>query len=121
MSHVSSALKQAWWAPVAALLVLAQCVLALMILFGGGDTGELIAGAVIATVGALTLSAGLWTRLDSRRTGNLLIVVGALLGVFWFWSLILPALGLIVLVGLATTALQTRAPARARVQSPERR
>lgn len=110
MSDVYSALKQAWWAPVAALLVLAQFVLAVMILFGGGDAAELIAGAVIATVGALVLGVGLGKRLDSRQLGNMLIVVGALFGVFWFWSLVLPALGLIVLVGLATTELRTTAP-----------
>lgn len=105
MSHV---LRQAWWAPIAALLVVAQLVIATKGNFGD-ESG--VATIVIALVGALVLAAGLWKRPDARGLGNFLIVVGSLFGGWWFWTGITPPMALIVIVGLIAT--EVRSPASA--------
>lgn len=40
--------------------------------------------------------------------GNMLIVLGLMLAAFWFWTLVLPVIAAIVLVGLLTTELGQR-------------
>lgn len=79
---MASALKQSWWAPVAALVV----------------------------VGAGVLAMGLWKRPGARVLGDVLIVIGALFAAIWFWSLTMPLLAVIVVVGLAVS--EVRAPGR---------
>ncbi|MGI8796294.1 MAG: hypothetical protein ACR2IR_06925 [Acidimicrobiia bacterium] len=107
------ALKQAWWAPVAGLLVLGQLFLAVS--FGWGDEGDdaesTIVGISICLVGTFVLAAGLWKRPQARGLGNALIVVGAVLAAFWFWTLFMPVLAIIVVVGLVIS--EVRSPARA--------
>ncbi|MEO5840861.1 MAG: hypothetical protein ABIQ73_00015 [Acidimicrobiales bacterium] len=103
------ALKQAWWAPVAALLVVGQLVLAVVTLFADDDADTKAVAFAIALTGALVLAAGLWYRLRTRGLGNALIIVGALFGAFWFWSLVLPVLAIIVVVGVVISEARTRA------------
>ncbi|HUF85339.1 MAG TPA: hypothetical protein VMQ81_12200 [Acidimicrobiia bacterium] len=107
---MSDALKQAWWAPVAGLLVLGQ--LAMAFLFGWSeDTESTIVGIAIALTGAIVLGAGLWKRPQARGLGNVLILVGAGFAAFWFWTLFMPILAIIVAVGLVTSEVRSRAPA----------
>ena len=108
-------LRQAWWAPAAAVLVLAQTWVGAAFIFGEGTSNLLDAegqfvGGVLAFAGAATLGAGLWLRLRSHATGDGLIVVGALLGAIWFWTVLMTPLALIVLVGLVLTDLRTKGP-----------
>jgi hypothetical protein len=67
-----------------------------------------IVGVVLCLAGAFTLAAGLWQRPRAHGLGNALIVVGCLLAVFWFWTLILPIAGIVVLVGLISSELRPR-------------
>ena len=107
---MSEALKQAWWAPVAGLLVVTQLAMALV--FGWSEDAEsTIVGIAIGLVGAFVLAAGLWKRPEARGLGNALIVVGAVLAAFWFWTLFMPVLAIIVVVGLVTS--EVRSPAAA--------
>jgi membrane protease YdiL (CAAX protease family) len=108
---VLQALKQAWWAPVAGLLVLAQLLLTVSFAVGGNDADEAIVGVTIALGGALLLAAGLWRRPTARGLGNALIILGAALAAFFFWSLVMPFGAIIVVVGVATSELRSPAPA----------
>jgi len=104
---MSQVLRQAWWAPIAALLLAAQLVVAVTNL-GHENVVPIL---VIALVGALVLAAGLWTRPRARLLGNALIVVGSLFGAFWFWTGYTPVMAVIVIIGVVTS--EVRSPARA--------
>jgi hypothetical protein len=110
---VSDALKQAWWAPVAGLLVLGQ--LALVLAFGWGAEGDdaesRIVSVAICLVGAFVLGVGLWKRPQARALGNVLILVGAALAAFWFWTLVMPILAIVVVVGLVSSEVRSSARA----------
>lgn len=106
---MSQLLRQAWWAPLAALLVVAQLVIAVTEgLLGDENQGAISA---IALVGAVILATGLWKRPLARLLGNALIVVGSLFGAFWFWTGYTPLMALIVIVGVVIS--EARTPARA--------
>jgi hypothetical protein len=108
---MSQPLTQAWWAPVAGLLVLAQLALAVSFLVGGDDDEDTYVGVAIAVVGAFVLAAGLWQRPKARWLGNALIILGALFAAFWFWTAVLPVVAIIVVVGVVVS--EFRSPARA--------
>ena len=108
---MTQALKQDWWAPVAGLLVLALLAVAVAGAFGKEDAESKVVGIALALAGAVALAAGLWKRPQARGLGNALIVVGALLGAFWLWTLVLPVLAIIVVLGLASSELRPRARA----------
>ena len=99
MSHV---LRQAWWAPVAALLVVGQVVIAAIFI---GDENA-AAGITIGLGGALLVGVGLWKRPDARVLGDVLLVAGSLVALIWFWTVVVPLLALLVLVGLAVTEVR---------------
>ncbi len=94
------------------MLVLAQTWVGAAHIYGEGTSNLLdaegrVVGGVLAFAGAAALGAGLQLRLRSRAAGDGLIVVGALLGAIWFWTVLMTPLALIVLVGLALTDLRT--------------
>jgi len=100
---MSQVLRQAWWAPLAALLALALLAFAVVIGVSDGDddeTADLVVGVLVCLAGAFALAAGLWKRPQARGLGNTLIVVGCLLAAFWFWTLVLPIAAIIVLIGV---------------------
>ena len=115
MSHV---LRQAWWAPVAGVLALLLFAFAVVIGFSDGEddeTSDVIVGVVLCLAGAFVLAAGLWKRPQARGLGNALIVLGCILAAFWFWTLLLPVMAIIVVVGLVSTEVRSR-PRRAVAQ-----
>lgn len=109
MAPVVQALKQAWWAPLAGLLVLLQLVMAVAV---GTDTesdeSDVVVWIAVALIGALLLAAGLWKRPQARGLGNALIVVGAALAAVFFWTLVMPVLAFIVVVGVVTSDVRSR-------------
>lgn len=116
MDGVMRELRQAWWAPAAALLALAQAWVGAAFIYGDGTSNLLdaegqVVGGVLAFAGAGALGAGLWLRLRSHATGVGLVIVGALLGAIWFWTVLMTPLAITVLVGLLLTELRTREPA----------
>ena len=102
--------RQAWWAPVAALLVVVQLVMTPVALTGSEDLESRVAAAVIFLVGALVLAAGLWLRPARLVVGNVLVLVGCAFAIWWFWTLILPIGGIIVAAGVVLSGWRT-APA----------
>jgi hypothetical protein len=108
MAPVVQALKQAWWAPLAGLLVLGQLLIAVAFAVDSEDAEEAIVGVAIALGGALVLAAGLWKRPTARGLGSALIVIGAATAGFWFWTLVLPILAIIVIVGLVVSEVRSR-------------
>ena len=106
-------LKQAWWASLAALLVVAQLWMAVVFLVGEGTSNLLnaestAAGTLLALGGAVALIGGLWKRPQARGLGNALIIVGAALAAIWFWTVVMTPIAIVVIVGVI--ASQVRSP-----------
>lgn len=79
--------------PIAGVLALAQLWVALAFFYGAGtsnllDAESTVAGASLALGGTVALAAGLWIRPRARGLGNALVVVGAVLGAIWFWTVV---------------------------------
>lgn len=113
------ALKQAWWAPLAGVLALAQSWVALAFLYGNGtsnllDAESTVAGVTLALGGAAALAAGLWFRLQARWVGNALIAVGAALGGIWFWTVVMTPIAIVVIVGVVVSQVRSTKPAGGR-------
>lgn len=104
-------LKQAWWAPIAGVLVLAQLWVGAAFIYGAGtsnvvDAESTVSGAMLAFGGAATLAAGLWIRPRSRGLGDALVAVGAALGAIWFWTVVMTPLAIVVIVGLVVSQVR---------------
>lgn len=109
-------LKQAWWAPFAGLLVLAQTWVGAAFLYGKGtsnavDLEGVIVGATLGLGGAAALASGLWIRPRRRGLGNALVVVGAALGAIWFWTIVMTPLAVLVIIGVVISQVRSPAPA----------
>jgi hypothetical protein len=100
---VIALLRQAWWAPIAGLLGLIQVVLGVLFGFTGDDAETRIVSALLLFAGAAFLAFGLLLRPDHRATGNILLLIGCVLAAFWFWTLFLPLLALILAAGVVTS------------------
>ncbi|MEA2497712.1 MAG: hypothetical protein QOH26_117 [Actinomycetota bacterium] len=108
-------LKQAWWAPFAAVLALAQFWVGAAFIYGAGtsnviDAESTFAGITLAFGGAAALAVGLWIRPRARGVGNALVVVGALLGAIWFWTVVMTPLAIVVIVGVVISLIHTSSP-----------
>lgn len=108
-------LKQAWWAPLAVVLALAQLGVALAFIFGEGtsnllDAESTAAGVSLSLAGAAALAAGLWSRSHVRGLGNALVIVGAALAAIWFWIVFMSPLAIVVIVGVAVSQVRSAAP-----------
>jgi uncharacterized membrane protein YidH (DUF202 family) len=108
-------LKQAWWAPFAGLLALAQLWVALAFLYGGGtsnllDAESTAAGVTLALGGAGALAAGLCIRPQARWEGNALITGGAALGAIWFWTVVMTPIAIVVIVGVVVSQIRSMTP-----------
>jgi quercetin dioxygenase-like cupin family protein len=108
-------LNQAWWAPFAAMLVVAQLLVAQAFLIGDGTSNILnaestAAGATLALGSAAALVAGLWARPRARGPGNALIVAGAALAAIWVWTVVMTPAALVVIVGVALSQLRATHP-----------
>ena len=118
-------LKQAWWAPLVAVLVVAELLVAQAFLIGDGTSNILnaestAAGATLALGGAAALVAGLWVRPKARGLGNTLIIAGAVLAAIWVWTVVMAPIAIVVIVGVVFSQLRSTAPA-GRTPSPYRR
>lgn len=110
------ALKQAWWAPFALVLVVAQFWVGLAFLYGEGTSNVLdaegtAAGVSLAFGGAAALAAGLLIRSQRRWVGDALVTGGAALGAIWFWTIIMTPIAIVVIVGVVIGRVRSTAPA----------
>ncbi len=108
-------LKQAWWAPFAGVLALAQFWVGLAFIYGAGtsnvlDAESTAAGITLAFGGAGALAAGLWIRPRSRGLGNALVVAGAVLGAIWLWTVVMTPLAVVVIVGVVISQVHSTTP-----------
>jgi hypothetical protein len=108
-------LKQAWWAPLAGVLALAQLWVAAAFFYGDGtsnllDAESTAAGATLALGGAAALAAGLWTRPQARGLGNGLIIFGAALGAIWVWTVVMTPMAIAVVVGVVISQVRPPTP-----------
>lgn len=109
-------LRQAWWAPLAAVLVVAELLVAQAFLIGDGTSNILnaestAAGAALALGGAAALVAGLWARPKARGPGNALIIVGAALAAIWIWTVVMTPIAFVLIVGVVLSQVRSTAPA----------
>ena len=104
-------LKQEWWAPFAGLLVLSHLWVAMAFFLDAdvADTESTAVGAALALGGAATLAVGLWMRPRHRGLGNALVIGGAAMAGFWFWTVVMPILGIIVIVGVVASQVRSTA------------
>jgi hypothetical protein len=117
---VTHTLKQAWWAPLAIVLALAQLWVGLAFFYGDGtsnvlDAESTVAGAGLAFGGAAALVAGLWIRPQGRGLGNALVVIGAALGSIWLWTVVMTPLAIVVIVGVVVSQVRATAPGGTRL------
>ena len=108
-------LEQAWWAPLAAVLVVAELLVAQAFLIGDGTSNILNAestgaGAMLALGGAAALVAGLWARPKARGLGNVLIITGATLAAIWVWTVIMTPIAFVVIVGVVLSQVRSTDP-----------
>lgn len=109
------ALRQAWWGPLAGLLVVAQVALLLTFVFGDGTSNVLdvesrVAGSTLSLVGAVSLVLGLWCRPRARGIGNALITTGALLAAIWFWTVVMTPIAIVLIAGVVVSQVRSPAP-----------
>jgi len=108
-------LKQAWWAPLGAVLLVAELLVAQAFLIGDGTSNILnaestAAGATLALGGAGALGVGLRARPKARGFGSALIIAGAALAAIWFWTVVMTPIALVVIVGVLSQ-MRSTAPA----------
>jgi hypothetical protein len=104
-------LRQTWWTPVAAVLVVAQLWVTAVFVFGDGTSNVLdaesrAAGVMLAVGGAIVLAGGLWFRPHAQSVGNALVLVGAALAAIWFWTVVITPLALVVIGGVVVSQIR---------------
>lgn len=109
------ALRQTWWAPLAAVLVVAELLVAQAFLIGDGTSNILnaestTAGATLSLGGAAALAVGLWARPKARVVGNALVVVGAVLAAIWVWTVLMTPIAIAVIVGVTVSQVRSAEP-----------
>jgi membrane protease YdiL (CAAX protease family) len=109
---VIQTLKQAWWAPVAGVLALAQLWVALAFFYGEGtsnvlDAESTAAGVSLAIAGAAALAIGLWIRPQTRGLANALVIVGAARGGIWVWTIVMTPMAVVVIVGVVVSQVRS--------------
>jgi len=108
MSKLTSALKQTWWAPLAALLVVSNGATGVVILLNEQNPGSLVGGSFFVA-GAIALATGLLIRERARTVASGLILFGAFWGLPIFWLVVPPLLALAVGVGVFRDGITPRA------------
>jgi hypothetical protein len=115
MDRVGAALKQTWWAPLAALLVVSNAATGVVILLNEQNPGSLVGGSLFL-VGAVAMAAGLLIREGARTVASGLILFGAFWGLPIVWLVVPPLLALAVGVGVFRDGITPRASHAAAVR-----
>lgn len=113
-TRINQVLRQGWWVPLVIVLAVAQLWVALAFLYGDGtsnllDAESTAAGVSLGVGGAAALAAGLWIRPQRRSMGDVLIIVGALLGAIWFWTVVMTPIAIAVIVGVVVSYVRSPA------------
>ena len=102
-------LARNWWLVLAALVGLFEVLFGVAMPFEeGGNPGSIAGGALIAGGGLLMLGGIAVRRRRSRIAGDMMIAVGPLPIVAFFWLILPPLAGIIVIVAAAFDAAEAR-------------
>lgn len=91
-------MRENWWVAIAGLLGVMLTALGVALPFEDRTVGAAIGGTVIAALGIGMLVGIQLRRRGHRRLGSMLIAVGTLPTYPFFWTIVLPLLGLAVFV-----------------------
>ena len=99
-SELPTALRQEWWAPLAALLAAFWFVVpTLFLLHGDGAIGDRLT-VLCAWGSGLAIVVGLLERQRARRLGSLLILAGSAWSFLFYWMLLPYIAAVVVSVGV---------------------
>jgi hypothetical protein len=102
-------LARNWWLVLAALVGIFEVLFGVAMPFEeGGNPGSIAGGALIAGSGLLMLGGIAVRRRRSRVAGDMMIAVGPLPIVAFFWLILPPLAGIIVIVAAAFDAAEAR-------------
>jgi hypothetical protein len=102
-------LARNWWLVLAALVGLFEVLFGVAMPFEeGGNPGSIAGGALIAGGGLLMLGGIAVRRRRSRVAGDMMIAVGPLPIVAFFWLILPPLAGIIVIVAAAFDSAEAR-------------
>lgn len=87
--------RDGWWLVPAGALGVLELVLGIGLPFEDRTLGSVFGGIAIALLGA-TMLVGIWLRRRHREQGDVLIVLGTLPVYPFIWTIVLPALGIVV-------------------------
>ncbi|MEX0659216.1 MAG: hypothetical protein WD080_08785 [Egibacteraceae bacterium] len=90
-------MKANWWLAIAGVLGAMLTVLGVMLPYEDRTVGAAVGGVVIAALG-IGMLVGIRLRRRNRRLGSTLIAVGTLPTFPFFWTIVLPLLGLAVFI-----------------------
>lgn len=86
-----------WWLAIAGVLGVLLTALGVLLPFEDRTVGAAVGGVVIAALG-IGMLVGIRLRRRNRRIGSMLIAVGTLPTFPFFWTIVLPLLGLAVFI-----------------------
>ena len=90
-------IKDNWWLAIAGVLGAMLTALGVSLPFEDRTVGAAVGGVVIAALG-IGMLVGIRLRRRNRRVGSMLIAVGTLPTFPFFWTIVLPLLGLAVFI-----------------------
>jgi hypothetical protein len=112
---MSETLRRNWWQILAALYAAVEIIMGIGVAVGAGagiedrpGPGSIAGGSAIA-LGGLVIIAGLVLRRRRRVAGDVLIAVGSVPALPFFWMIVPPVLGLVVITAAAVDAAEERA------------
>jgi len=94
------AVTQAWWAPMAGLLGLMLVVGGVGTIFEAHNWGGRILGSALLMAFGFCMLYGLVRRPFAREAGNVLILIGTIPPLLFFWVIVPPILAIIVWIGV---------------------
>lgn len=90
-------IRSNWWLVLAAIAGGLQVAIGVVMPFEDRTAGAVAGGLAHATAGLVVL-AGIVVRRRRAKAGDLMIAVGVLPLLTWFWTVVLPALAVAVMV-----------------------
>ncbi len=105
------AVRQGWWAPLAALLGLAMLLYGAVNIFTAHNLGGRIVGSTLLLAFGCGMFLGLMRRPFDRTQGNTLILVTTVPSLALFWSIVPPLVAIAVWIGVLKSGFEEPAVA----------